>query len=274
MLVTVVIPTYHPKEYLWKTLESLQVQTLPAEDFEVIVVLNGDVEPYDAQIRAYIEMAPLQFHIQLLTTKTPGVSNARNIAIDAARGTYLTFLDDDDWVSPVYIEDLLRHADEDTVVASMVKNYIQHDGTYSEDYLAHAFERCSKMATISLTEGRSLLSSSCCKIIPRAVIADARFDTDITHGEDALFMTTISPRIKALRLSSPEAIYYRRVHTASASRHSRGLVLRMRNTLKLFWRYLRMFFQPKRYDTKFILTRLLACIKRFFVEIKLTLTTK
>lgn len=274
MLVSVIIPTYHPKDYLWKTLESLQAQTLPAEDFEVIIVLNGEVEPYDAQIRNYIESAHCRFHTQLLTTSPPGVSNARNLAIDAARGSFLCFIDDDDWVSAIYLEELIRHADDSTVVASMVKNYIQHDGTYSEDYLAQAFERCSKKATVSLTEGRSLLSSSCCKIIPRAVIADARFDTDITHGEDALFMATISPRIKAIRLSSPEAIYYRRVHTASASRHSRGLVLRVSNTFKLFCRYLRMFFQPDSYDTRFIITRLLACVKRFFVEIKLTLMTK
>lgn len=274
MQVSVIIPTYCPKTYLWDTLDSLLLQTLPAEDFEIIIVLNGPREPYESHINNYIRHVESSHRLTLLCTEKAGVSNARNLAIDKAQGKYFCFIDDDDWVSSVYLQDLLGRADESAIVASMVKNYIQHDGSYTEDYLAHAFERCSKMEHITLTAGRSLLSSSCCKIIPRTVIADSRFDTHITHGEDALFMTTISPRIKAIRLSSPEAIYFRRVHTASASRHSRSLPLRLRNTTLLFRRYFGMLFQPRHYDTKFILTRLLACVKRFFVEIRLTLTTK
>lgn len=274
MKVSVIIPTYCPKDYLWGTLESLLKQTLAASDFEVIIVLNGPRTPYESQIQNYMECIGNGLNIQLLTTDTPGVSNARNLAIAVARGQYLCFIDDDDWVSSCYLEDLLQKAETDAIVVSNVKNYNQHDGSYSEDYLARAYQRCLQVSNVTLTSGRSLLSSSCCKIIPRAVIGDDRYDTSITHGEDALFMTTISPRIKAIRLSSPDAIYYRRVHPASASRHSRSLMLRLSNTTRLFLRYLRMFFQPKRYDTTFIITRLIACIKRFFVEIKLTLTTK
>lgn len=273
MQLSVIIPTYCPKAYLWDTLDSLVKQTLAADDFEIIIVLNGPRAPYEEQIAEYIGRITSGHTMNLLYSETAGVSHARNLAISKAQGNYLCFIDDDDWVSPCYLEDLLQRADESSIVASNVRNYNQHDGSYSDDYLAHAFTRCSQMPHVSLTTGRSLLSSSCCKIIPRAVIADDRYDTRITHGEDALFMTTISPRIKAIRLSSPDAIYYRRVHPASASRHSRSLFLRLHNTSRLFWRYLRLLFRPS-YDKAFILTRLLACVKRFFVEIKLTLTTK
>lgn len=274
MLLSVVIPSFRPQAYLWETLDSLLCQTLPAHQFETIIVLNGTREPYEQEIQEYISQVKSGHSITLIHTATPGVSNARNLAIDKAKGDYLCFIDDDDWVSPIYLEDLLQKVDAETIVASNVKNYNQYDGTYTEDYLAHAFERCSRMQHITLTKGRSLLSSSCCKIIPRAVIADTRFDTSITHGEDALFMTALSLRIKTIRLSSPEAIYYRRVHPASASRHSRNLMLRLSNTSRLFCRYLGMLCHPVHYDSTFILTRLLACVKRFFVEIKLTLTTR
>lgn len=262
MLVTVVIPTYHPKEYLWKTLESLQTQTLPSEDFEVIVVLNGDVEPYDVQIRDYIAAAHYRFHIQLLTTPTPGVSNARNLAIDAAQGIYLTFLDDDDWVSPSFLSDLLAQADESTIVEANVQNYNEADRSYADDYLTRAYRRCEPLQRITLFNGRSLLSSSCCKLIPRAVVSEDRYCTSVTHGEDALFMATISPRISRICLSAPEAVYFRRVHGASAQYRRRPLAKRLSNTSRLTLHYLVLLLQPWRYNFPFILTRIAATLKR------------
>ena len=40
MKVSVIIPTYKPKDYLWKCLDSIAKQTFPKEDFEVILVLK------------------------------------------------------------------------------------------------------------------------------------------------------------------------------------------------------------------------------------------
>lgn len=274
MQISVIIPSYCPKAYLRETLDSLTRQTLSADAYEIIIVLNGPREPYEQEVKSYIHQTENGHNITLVYTSIPGVSNARNLAIDKAKGDYLCFIDDDDWVSPVYLENLLQKADDHTIVASNVKNYNQRDGSYTKDYLAHAFERCSQMDHVTLLKGRSLLSSSCCKIIPRAVIADTRFDALITHGEDALFMTTVSPRIKSIRLSSPDAIYFRRVHPASASHHSRSLALRLGNTSRLIGRYLGMLFHPARYDSIFIATRVLASIKRFFIEIKFTITAR
>lgn len=262
MLVTVVIPTYRPKDYLWKTLDSLKAQTLSVDDFEVIIVLNGDVAPYDAKIRDFIEAAHFSFRIQLLTTPTPGVSNARNLAIDTARGTYLTFLDDDDWVSPSFLSDLLAQADESTIVEANVQNFNEADGSYADDYLTRAYRRCESLQRITLFNGRSLLSSSCCKLIPRAVIGKDRYCTAVTHGEDALFMATISPRIGRISLSVPEAVYFRRVHGASAQYRRRPIAARLRNTSRLTLRYLVLLLQPWRYNFPFILTRIAATLKR------------
>ena len=36
-IVSVIIPTYKPREYLWKCLQSLRNQTLPSSDFEIIL---------------------------------------------------------------------------------------------------------------------------------------------------------------------------------------------------------------------------------------------
>lgn len=262
MLVSVIIPTYRPKDYLWQTLDTLLAQTLPADDFEVIIVLNGPQQDYEQRIDDYIRRHKAEDHIRCIYSAEAGVSRARNLAIDVSRGRYLSFVDDDDWLSPSYLADLTAQADDDTIVEANVQDYNEADGTYTDDYLTRAYRRCAALPRITLFRGRSLLSSSCCKLIPRTVIADARYHTNITHGEDALFMATLSPRIAHIRLSAPEAIYYRRVHSTSAQYRRRPLSARLANTSCLTLRYTALLLQPWRYSTPFILTRIAATLKR------------
>ena len=40
MKISVVVPTYKPKYYLWECLNSLKEQTFPVDDFEILLVLN------------------------------------------------------------------------------------------------------------------------------------------------------------------------------------------------------------------------------------------
>ena len=49
--ISVIIPTYAPKDYLWECLGSLENQTLSKDEFEVILVLNGERESYESLIR-------------------------------------------------------------------------------------------------------------------------------------------------------------------------------------------------------------------------------
>lgn len=78
---------------------------MPQEEFEVILILNGCREPYSKAIESFISKHPAG-NLTMLQTDIPGVSNARNIGIDNARGEFLTFIDDDDYISPTYLQEL------------------------------------------------------------------------------------------------------------------------------------------------------------------------
>ena len=91
MKISVIVPTYKPKDYLWECLDSMYNQTLPYNDFEVVIVLNGCKEPYYTNIWKYINEHP-KINWRYLHTDEGGVSNARNMALDAAKGDYITFL--------------------------------------------------------------------------------------------------------------------------------------------------------------------------------------
>ena len=95
--VSVVLPCFNAAEYLPRALASLRAQTLG--DIEIIVVDDGSSDP--ATI-AYLDALPGD--IRLLRQENRGLSGARNAGIAAARGTYVTPLDCDDWLEPDFLE--------------------------------------------------------------------------------------------------------------------------------------------------------------------------
>ena len=98
MKISVIVPTYKPQVYLWECLDSIYNQTFPKTEYELILVLNGCNEPYNAQIKDWLAKHS-DLRVQYIQTDEAGVSNARNMALDVARGgiyrslmTTITFL--------------------------------------------------------------------------------------------------------------------------------------------------------------------------------------
>jgi len=95
--VTVVIPAYKAAESIGRALESVQAQTWPGP-LEVIVTDDGS--PDDTA-----EIVSRDFpRVRLIRQENAGVSAARNRGIEAARGTYISFLDADDVFLPRKLE--------------------------------------------------------------------------------------------------------------------------------------------------------------------------
>src|SRR5437763_1264827 len=87
-------------------LDSLATQTLDAARYEVIVIHNGSRDDTESVVAAVRERHPT-VTFRYLYVAAAGAARARNIGIGAARGTYVTFVDDDDTVSPTFLEALL-----------------------------------------------------------------------------------------------------------------------------------------------------------------------
>ena len=108
--VSVVIATYRRREELGRALASLAAQT--ATDFEIVVVDdNAEASWNEAAQRtvdAFRAEHPTLPITYIANEKNEGSAQTRNIGIAAARGTYVTFLDDDDLYLPDKIK---RQAD-------------------------------------------------------------------------------------------------------------------------------------------------------------------
>jgi glycosyltransferase involved in cell wall biosynthesis len=88
--ISVIIPTHNRSQALQLALQSVLVQTYT--DFEIIIVDDGSTDD-TAQVVARYAGAPIRY---IKHDRCLGASAARNTAIQAANGTYVAFLDDDD----------------------------------------------------------------------------------------------------------------------------------------------------------------------------------
>ncbi|NJB35360.1 glycosyltransferase [Croceivirga sp. JEA036] len=96
MKLSFVIPCYNMEIYLPKCVDSLLKQSLKPEDYEIIIV-NDESKDKTLQIaNNYAQKHP---NISVVDKKNAGVGAARNSGLDHARGTYVYFLDPDDYLA-------------------------------------------------------------------------------------------------------------------------------------------------------------------------------
>ena len=266
MKISVIIPTYKPQSYIWECLDSLCSQTFPKSDFEVILVLNGCKEPYDGQIREYMSNHP-DVQWNFIQTDEGGVSNARNIALDVAKGEYVVFIDDDDKISEPFLQRMLDAVAEGAIpICKMVA--FDDKTSLPIPYWSDVFwENHTVGQRLRKMEARTYLSTACLKLIPMKYIGERRFDRRFKNGEDALFAFSISDKIQYLCLADSSAIYYRRVRENSAFTKKRSRWQKMSNGIRLVAAYSKLYFAaPCKYSFPFYLTRILATLRAALCE--------
>lgn len=264
MKISVIIPTYKPDYYIWECLNSLRNQTLKNIEYEVLIILNGEKEPFFSDIRNYIKLNKVA-NFYLIYTTVKGVSNARNLGIDISKGKYICFIDDDDYVDDNYLEELLTIIEKRGNKGIVVTNYLNFEEQtkkiiYKSDY-------SNIIYTKSLIKARKIFSMACIKLIPKNIIGSIRFK-NFLNGEDALFMLELSKNIKYISLVENDTFYHRRVRKESANFKDKKIGYIFRNTLLLIYEYMK-FLIKKDYNKKFILIRIMAIIKGALMQLKL-----
>lgn len=270
MEISVIIPSYKPEKYIFQCLDSLLSQTFDKTKFEVIIVLNGCDEPYITMITSYIKQNP-SINWIFLKTEQAGVSNARNIGIDNSNGKYITFIDDDDYVSPTFLSDLYDRASEDSIVFACPQNFNIENNSHIKSKNEVVFHNIiAKNTKISINGIRSLLSGPCAKLIPKDnVIGERRFYRNLSLGEDTMFLFLISDRIKYFNLSAPSAIYFRSIRPNSAAHMHRSFSFLVKNCVKQLCYYTTIYIKrPFKYNLFFFFTR---CAGAIYGPIKKTL---
>lgn len=99
-LASVIVPVYNVKPYLAQCVSSLRAQTYA--NLEIILVDDGSTDGSGSMCDVFAGEDP---RIRVLHQANGGLSAARNAGLDAARGTYLYFVDSDDWAAQGMVEE-------------------------------------------------------------------------------------------------------------------------------------------------------------------------
>ena len=269
--ISVIVPSYKPGNYIFECLDSLMNQTVNTLSFEIIIVLNGPKEPYWSKLFLYSSKYE---NMRIFYEEIPGVSNARNVGLKVAIGEYIAFVDDDDVVSPSYLELLWKVASKDTISMSNIYSFVN-----SIDEKRNNFFVCSQLKNmlgkkinnrkLSYYSLRSFLAFPVAKLIHRDIIGNHRFDRRFTNGEDALFITSITDNLAHIQFTSDQAIYYVRERIGSASRKKLKKSKLVMDSLLLIKEYIRIYLShPLKYDFCLLISRIPGVLKNTFILLK------
>lgn len=105
--ISVIMLTYNREQLVGRMIRCVLEQTF--QDFEFVIVDNGSTDASGQIADDYAKQDP---RIKVLHYKKGNIGSGRNRGLDAAKGRYIAFVDDDDTCSPDFLEFLYQLAEE------------------------------------------------------------------------------------------------------------------------------------------------------------------
>ena len=218
ILLTYIIPVYNTERYVLRCLQSIVNQQLWPDDYEVLVVDDGSTDGSRAVVEAF---AAEHRQVKLLTQQNAGVSAARNLAMDNARGRYLMFVDSDDRLGDDVIHRVVQRAiDDDLDVLSF--NYECEDA--QGNVLPHSRE--DNYATTPVVTGYDFLQVHSMTpyvwrfFLRREYLQQGgwRFDSSLIVCEDGALIARFL--LNAPRMAHEDTIAYCYVNRSDSAMHN------------------------------------------------------
>ncbi|MET9973372.1 glycosyltransferase family 2 protein, partial [Streptomyces sp. NPDC006356] len=199
--VSVVVPVYNPGVYVEDCIASLLRQSLPPDEYEVIFVDDGSTDGTPARLDALAAAEP---RVTVVHQENSGWSGKpRNVGIAAARGEYVMFVDNDDYVGDEALERMYDYGvanGADVVVGKMAGK--------GRGVPVELFRRNHPRATVA---GAPLIDSlTPHKMFRRAFLDDIglRFPEGRRRLEDHVFVTEAYLRAGNVSVLSDYVCYY------------------------------------------------------------------
>ncbi len=198
MKTSIIIPVHNAEKYLCKCVRSIIDQGIG--DLEILLIENGSD---DSSYQVCLDICEKYDNVICIKSELKGVSIARNIGLDNAKGDIITFCDADDY----YELDLLKIAISffvDTGADIVVTGYynVVDDHTRIRRCLNKNGKIGREEIERRIINDPRVLGSVCNKFYKKKIIGSTRFKEDITHMEDTFF------NIELLENNSDTKCYY------------------------------------------------------------------
>lgn len=205
--ISIIVPIYNVEKYLNDCIESIINQTY--KNLEIILVNDGST---DSSLEICEEYARNYENIKVINKKNGGVSDARNKGLENATGTYIIFIDSDDYLAPNSCEilyDAIKESNVEFVTANFA--FTNNDGTpWKRPMFSDKFKR----TYISIDDYKKSFYLLNCgiwnKIFKRDFIEKnkLRFEKNLP-SEDDIFVTLAFIKAKNSYYVDDVVYYYR-----------------------------------------------------------------
>jgi len=210
--ISIIVPVYNVIQYLSCCIDSILAQTFP--DFELLLIDDGSTDRSGSVCDEY---AAKDKRVRVFHKENGGVSSARNLGLDNARGEWVCFVDSDDWVNTEYLQ---RYYDA-VYDSSFVLGYVNFPDK-KPIHLTNAMVCESEMVGFILTNKCLEQSGPVCKLFSLKVIKENKlcFPLQIHYGEDAIFFTSYLNCIDKLSAIDYSGYNYRMVENSLSRKYN------------------------------------------------------
>ena len=203
--ISVIVPVYNVEAYLERCVESILQQTYA--HFELILINDGST---DSSGQICDHLASQYENIKVYHIENAGVSNARNMGIQLATGSWVTFIDSDDFVTQDYLATLasaVEGLNVGFVIAPLhhIKNGIVTD-IPPHSGKTELWSTEETMKELLMTTRTSFFPVA--KLFKRDLLADEKFNTNYHLAEDALFLTELLLKTRCSCVFIDKPVYY------------------------------------------------------------------
>lgn len=233
--ISVVVPVYKVEAYLKRCVSSLCRQTY--KNLEIILVDDGSP---DRSGEICDELAKCDDRIQVIHKQNGGLSDARNVGIEAATGEYIAFIDSDDWYDPNMLELLYRLCEENqSGIAECSYRSIYKDYVLAETNCSGAVMEFTPVKAIeSNLDWKYCKPVAWNKLYRRDVIGEIRYPVGKLHEDEFTTHLFYLASNKIMYLDVALVNYERRnLNSITASFQPRNLHVceAFLNKVKLIW---------------------------------------
>ncbi|WP_418551211.1 glycosyltransferase family 2 protein [Prevotella sp.] len=184
-LISIIVPIYNAERTIYRCVESIQCQTFV--DWELLLIDDGST---DKSADICNDYAIKDKRIKVLRKKNGGVSSARNIGLENAKGKWITFCDSDDFVNSDWLEIYISSVYDNEI--SMVCQGIRRIGPsfVSCEYCSGIEYIGDNRGALELLYESMLLGFVWNKIFKRSILDDYNlcFDERFMFMEDENFV--------------------------------------------------------------------------------------
>lgn len=183
--ISIIVPVYNAESTLHKCVDSIIHQSY--QDWELLLIDDGSI---DTSATICDEYAQQDKRIKVFHKANGGVSSARNVGLDNAKGEWITFVDADDFLNSDSLFNMISAIDESDIILSSVREL---DGVSYKEYIIDSINTKNIQETAHWLANFNhfiILTTPWSKLLKTSIINNykLRFDVRFCSGEDSLFL--------------------------------------------------------------------------------------